>query len=789
MDFKNIPLSAQPAYTWLWNTAVTEDGIKQRIDEMYNLGIRAFYVLGEPENFRPTIRRTHLSPEYLSDEYIELVKYAFQYAKEKGVYMWLYNEGGFPSGMVCGKIRAAHPELAMKNIDVVTVMQKANEELCLGENVIAAFAGSKRVADKEVFSDDTELMLYCANDAYFTNIRTDNASLRNTELFIKMTHEKLKEHFGEAMGTDIKLMFDDEACMGNWTDGLEKIFFEKYGYDIADFMPYIFGDKEPVTESEHKANSDYYMLCGDLVRDNYFAPMKKWLNSHNMLSVGHLDNDHNENLCLTNRYGNAIKTLREYDIPGIDVIRNQITYPKDNSLQAEIMEFFPRWISSAARQCGHSMCLSESLAVYGAHVDPELMRYVVNYQAVRGVSLFNFMVMSYDRTTPMVHQYRPNFVGDNLCMNHLKEINDYTARISYILQNTKPDIKTALYYPARTICARGKTGKSAAEEFKNIGEMLEREGVSFDIIDEEIVSASKLENSCLVYNDIVYENVFVPLCTYEPDDVKALLSHTKSIIEPCILRQSPFIIARKVLFENGDEGYLICNTADTKACDIVHIPSSKPIYNVDLSDGEIYIAEHCANDGSTRVNVELNRGEALFLLFSERNINACIPKQKEYVCTLSDFESYVSREYKIGNDQAITNTYFSNGTLKKGLYEWDADFSGEVTYTHKLSDLTPGTYELDLGQVSSVATLFIDGVEVGKAGMPPYTVSFELKSSSADLSIIVSNTCANECVRTDYFSVSEEADVGPYHENMNIEEKEFLSGGLIGPVVLKKLVD
>lgn len=74
MDFKNIPINAQPAYTWLWNTTVTRDGIKHRIDEMYSLGIRAFYVLGEPENFRPTIRRTHLSPEYLSDEYIELVK-------------------------------------------------------------------------------------------------------------------------------------------------------------------------------------------------------------------------------------------------------------------------------------------------------------------------------------------------------------------------------------------------------------------------------------------------------------------------------------------------------------------------------------------------------------------------------------------------------------------------------------------------------------------------------------------------------------------------------------------
>ena len=37
-------------------------------------------------------------------------------AEEKGMEFWLYNEGGFPSGMVCGKIRNMRPHLAKKNI-------------------------------------------------------------------------------------------------------------------------------------------------------------------------------------------------------------------------------------------------------------------------------------------------------------------------------------------------------------------------------------------------------------------------------------------------------------------------------------------------------------------------------------------------------------------------------------------------------------------------------------------------------------------------------------------------
>ena len=246
------------------------------------------------------------------------------------------------------------------------------------------------------------------------------------------------------------------------------------------------------------------------------------------------------------------------------------------------------------------------------------------------------------------------------------------------------------------------------------------------------------------------------------------------------------IIARKIIFDNGDEGYLICNTSNRRVHDTIHIPCTKPMYNVDLSNGNVFTIEYNIQDGSTSVELNLLRGEAMLLLFSGEDIEACIPAPKEYVCTLSDFESYVSRKYEIGNGIAVKNTYFTSGVIKKGLYKWADDFSGEVTYIHKLKNLTPGIYEIDLGDVNSVATVFVDGKEVGKSSMPPYSVSFCIESSSADLLIVVSNTCANECVRTDYFAKNNPLDVGPYHQNMNIEEKLRMSGGLMGPVVLNR---
>ncbi len=111
--------------------------------------------------------------------------------------------------------------------------------------------------------------------------------------------------------------------MGTWTVGLEKIFLEKYGYDIADYMPYITSEREPRSEAEYRAKSDYIMLCGDLVRDNYFIPMREWLNKSSMLSVGHIDNDHLPNGNVINRYGNS--TPFGASVPSANVARKRGT--------------------------------------------------------------------------------------------------------------------------------------------------------------------------------------------------------------------------------------------------------------------------------------------------------------------------------------------------------------------------------------------------------------------------------------------------------------------------------
>lgn len=800
MNFKNIPVQYHPAYTWLWNTTATKEIIEAQIDEMYDAGIRAFYVLGEPENFRPTIRRTHLKPDYLSDEYIALVYHAYAYAKEKGMYTWLYNEGGFPSGFAGGLVREADPTLGIRVIGTRTLSLEAGMPYTPSEDALAAYHAEKRIAAGQTFSGAVSITEYANVEGDAPRCtRTDNASHRNVELFLELTHEKLKARFGDAMGSDVIYMFDDEAFMGTWTPGMDRIFAEKYGYDMFDYLPYITRRAEPITELQARAVSDYHMLCGELVRDNYFVPMKEWLNAHNMKSIGHLDNE-NAMRHIFNRYGDSMELFRAFDVPGIDVIWSQITYPhpdgkccKDRPYDRDNgnFEFFPRLASSAAHQCGHSTAVSESFAVYGSHVTPEEMRFVVNFQAVRGISLFNFMVISLDRSSAICLQYRPNFNPTNPGMDMLGEINEYTARLSAILQSSKPDIRTALYYPYRTVGACGQWGRAAERTFVDLGHMLEDAGVSFDIIDEALVRDAQFDGGSLVYHGVCYDNVFIPDgVSMEDEAVLAKMRACGHEIIPVMQRSRRDIQGRRMVFDDGTEGYFICSTAGETVCDEIRVTSDRIPYAVDLSNGDLCAVAYTRDGDDLVLPVTLLRGEGLMLILTEAQHNVRPQMHETAREPLSLIDAYISRCYALDAETGPQNIHFTaeTGVHLSTLGTWTDDLSGEVTYRLRVDALPAkseeGCYILDLGEVHHFARVFRNGTLLGETTMPPYRMVLSDIRIGDELCVVIANTIANVCRDDPFFETVEPYYVGPYHANMKTAEAAAPSGGLIGPVCI-----
>lgn len=794
MDFKTIPLSAQPAFSWIWNTRITKEEICRQIDEMYDFGVRAFYILAEPKEFRPKLRKTYLEPDFMSDEYIDLLYFAYEYGKSKGIKSWLYNEGGWPSGMVCGQIRKKHPELAMKGVFTLKEVLPANTAYKAPENLISAFANEERIFNGKTFDEDVEVNSYVYKDMQdpATSMRTSIAERRNTDLFLEMMHEKLKSRFGSVMGSDIKIMFDDEAHMGSWANNLDKIFFDKYGYDLKDYMPYIANSKIPTnTLQQARARSDYFMLLGETMRKNYFKPMREWLNKNNMYSVGHLGGDNST----SHENGNILATLREYDIPGIDEIWNQITYPhsikyrENDAIKSckEAYEFFPRIASSAAHQIGRNVCVSEALSVSGAYLPPEEIRYIVNYQSVRGINLYNFMLITFARTGILPLQYRPNYISEFPGSSYMKETINYTARISHILQSGKTNISTALYYPQRTIFANGKVGEAAGVSFEELGDMLESAGVEFDIIDEDFVRTSILENGALKGEHVTYTNVFAPIGELEHQDVIDKLSQTNKVVIPSIIRNNKKLLSRTIIFDDNSMGFFVVNTDAVTVCDTIQIESDKNPYLVDLNTGDIFECNHEKDGNKINIPVNLLRGEAVMIWLCDTKQQAKSMDKLEELSTLPSFDAKIIRRYYLDDEKGITNEYYTNGDKLNGLGEWNADFSGEVEYSTKLTNLEVSTFVLDLGEVRHYARVFLNDKFIGETTIPPYRVKIDGATNGDELKIVVANTAANANRIAKYLTKQDRIDIGPYNGFMTVAEQNAPCGGLIGPVKILKI--
>ncbi len=792
MSYITPRITHEPVYTWLWNGTVTTDGIRIRIDEMADAGIRAFYIIAEPRNFRPTARATSLAPAYLSEEYLHLLAYAHAYAKEKGMHTWLYNEGGFPSGMACGKVAEKDPRLHKKGIRRLQLHLRPGQSYHPKSNTVAAFddMSGTRIGDGFSAPVPCTVTEYRCEDArrHGDNIiASDIADIRTTKLFLELTHDAINGALPDVLGNDVLYMFDDESQMGSWTPLLPARFQEAYGYEIEDYMPYLFGGKPYDTEASIRARIDYEMLCGDLVTENYFREMQRWLHRHNMQSVGHLDLDHRTDGFVLKHYGNVMKMLRAFDVPGIDVIWSQISYPNENGdCMPEGCAFYPRIAASAAHQNGTDITLSESFAVYGSHVTPDEIRFAVGYQAIRGISAFNFMVMSYEKEDTLPLQYRPNFIPEYPGTGMLSEINRYTARLCALLQSGRADIQTALYYPIRTLnalAADTDAAKAAQAAFEACGNRLEAAGVSFDIIDEDFVREAQIQNGILIGEHVSYRNVFSVDGKYELREVMEKLAALSAKTVPDAEQLPVGIRTRHIRRENGDSLYLFFNETGNTAVFAPFVADSRIPYRYSLEDGALHAFPAQTQGGKTQFSLSLIRGEIAVIVFSGQSYDTVTMPYTKDAISLTDFTSRTVREVYLDGD-GLRSYLPKDGFAAGILTPWNAAFSGEVLYRTEIPADLPCGAILDLGEVRYCARVSVNGLPIAEKTFPPYRVTLPALHKQNVLEILIANTAANACAHTDFFDINHPAWVGPYHPAMKLKEEKMPGGGLLGPVML-----
>ena len=786
-EFRAPDVVFQPIYTWIWNAPLARGEIGRQLEDMAAAGIRSCYILPEPPEFRPGSMVTTLSPEYLSDEFMELVSFALHRALELGIAVWMYDEGGWPSGAACGKVRETDPSLARKGLAAGESMLAAHTPYAPGDSVLAAFETQTgvRLRAGETRETDTPITEYYVRYEFGYGVDPFEEGLG--EAFVRSTHERYAAFAGDLFDGRVPAMFTDEpggSCRP-WPRGFEGKFKAAYGCDPCDYLPAILGDAR--TEAESRARIDYGMLAGELFRRNYLVPIHDWCRKNGVLSTGHLNHDQTIGGTLDG-YGNVMSLLRELDIPGVDVIWRQV-YPAAGAPPCrEGNGFFPRFASSAAAQTGKKFAVSESFGVYGSGLTAGEMRYVINFQLARGVNLINVMNAVYGKGGALALAERPFFTSETPGYNHLRAVNDYTARACYLMQLGKPKTHTALYYPVRDLWAGQAWSQQVIASFDSLGQRLERAHVDFDIIDDEAVLRASFEGGAMKLGLAEYRHVFIPDCRYMPDGVRERLRLLDSEIEPNIRTDDGEILARVRDLGGGEELYYLYNEAAGAREAMVALPNTLPAYELDLTDGRIYRAD-------------LSR--PLSFLSGQSRVFLCtqkvpgVPKPVDCARRMPvDRFSLSKRRSFLIQQEGILSQAHEERFFPTQLGPWGGtfgdDFSGEAIYRANVSLdalLKDGSLLLlDLGRVESSARVFVNGQEAGIVSAAPFQLLIPASMIPAGgaftLDIEVANTAANQCAAAPFEQYWPAREIGPYHKRTVVFEREAERGGLYGPVGL-----
>jgi len=269
--------------------------------------------------------------DYLSDEWFVAIDNFIQSAKQLDMNIWLYDEFNFPSGNANGKV-TGNEDYRLKYI------YTSGDNI--GEIVYA-------VSNKgHVFGEK-----------YFPNLICDEA----VDLFIKETHEKYYEKFGQYFGNIIKGMFTDEPGLSYWKPDNALPYCKEIVDDYKtiynrDFMEDVYGGYEKLYEYTTRIIAERFNKC-------YISKITDWCTKHGVLMTGHLMED-NDPVGSTRQSGNLLKNLSSFGIPGIDEIRTNfkfetlfnlfgvIEYARgENGTMAELFALGPCDMTFAKKKC------------------------------------------------------------------------------------------------------------------------------------------------------------------------------------------------------------------------------------------------------------------------------------------------------------------------------------------------------------------------------------------------------------------------------------------------------
>ena len=609
-EYKSIPF-------WSWNSKLDEGELCRQIDDIHAAGMGGFIIHA----------RTGLQEEYLGEKWFSCISACLQKAKSLQMQVWIYDENGWPSGFVGGKL-LENEAFRARFLEYETGAFDPEAYACFVKTQTGYTRTESPIAGTEEYHN-VYLRISPAN--------TDILNPDVVEAFIQETHEKYYERFAESFGKELVGFFTDEPQFYRWATPYTPC-AEGYFEDIRDGLIWLFVSDEAGWEFRTK----YYGVLNNLYTENFYKKLYDWCENHHCKLTGHSV----EEGCLHGQMygGAAVMPSYEYEhIPGIDWLGRECS-----------VETAPRQVASVASQLGKKQILTETFGCCGYDVTPRELKSIGQAQYFHGVNLMCQHLYPYSMAGRGKTDHPPVFSPHGNWFEGFKEFNTYFDRLGCIVTNTEDRYDVAVLHPVRAVWLnylRTQDDKSVAslqEKYDTLLQTLRKNGILFHFVDETILEQhGSIENGNLKVGNCVYDKLIIPdmesvsayayrlLMQYSGklllmgelthiDGVrqKVSLCSNTTMEELISLRQIPFfcedtntvLTARKG--EIGD--FLFLQNISSKESSDLHLEEIAPYYcRLDLEQLEISpIAQM----------VTLKPWEGMILL---RDASTCLPVSKE----------------------------------------------------------------------------------------------------------------------------------------------------------------
>lgn len=786
-QFDNPEAIFWPAYFWLWNGPLDPQLLKSQLQDMAKHETRNVCVVPMPRDFRPDSTANRMDVDYLSPTYFQRVQVAVEEAARLGMHYWLYDEGGWPSGQATGRVVSSRPDL--------------------GGQVMRAAPGGKW-------------------SVQISAAKPDMLNPATAETFISLTHERYRDAVGKHFGKTIRLVFTDEPAFPAaqngrqvpWTENGGDLFAKQFGYRLEERLPNAFRQTSAteLAPADLQARMDAFDFWSQRFQEAYFEQLRAWCRRNNGLAHGgHLGGEDETLGAARYGFGHVLRQMRAMDVPGVDIIWRQVFPGKQN-------HHFPKFASSAAHQNGTALALTESFCVYGNGLTPAQMKWLIDYQYVRGLNLLVAGCYPLSTNDHQMLGERPHFGPVDPLWDDLPKFHRYVARLGYLLACGQPVIETALYYPVRDIWAT-KSASVAANTHDTLAQKLFERQCDFDVIDDDLLADphTRVADGLLSAGKMKYRTVVVGFSEQmsprsrerlaELERTGGTVIRVNKVEDPAqALQQAkptvglePAIAGIRCQVRRWEHGgvVMLFNEGPTPYAGRASVTLDGQPVCIDPSEGTLTrLAGVERQRGRCQIPVQLGVGESRVYLFAENlgELPTAPFSARKSLKLASGWEARALRQHRVGQHNYEIVKLSDRPYQPLALGSWNslvgADFSGVVSYRCRVklpADWLGQRLRLSLGKVEHAARVSIDGQNVGVAMWSPLTVEFTSPNlrSEIELTIDVANTLANELtserVQKAWAQRNGPGWPGPYHQRSIEFEERSRNGGLHGPVWLE----